>query len=149
MSESPAGDDPVTLTCSSDANPPVLSFSWYHGAACLSADKSFYQARQSAASAPRGDPTLRSTVAVAEDSGPHCCVAQNQHGSQTVSVTLRDPRGENRTIQCSPELFFHDQSSLCFSSAAGGRGVSVGATIGATIVVLLALIGLAVFVVTR
>lgn len=92
ISVSPAGDGlPVTLTCSSDANPPVHTYAWYRGAACLpSADKSSHPARRSKA-VPAGRDRTLSTVA-AEEYGEHCCVARNRHGSQTDAVTLRGPR---------------------------------------------------------
>ncbi|KAK2844243.1 hypothetical protein Q5P01_010902 [Channa striata] len=80
---------PVTLTCSSDANPPVHIYSWYRGEACLpTADKSFHQARPSSATPTGRNLSFSSTVITAEVYGQHCCVAQNQHGSQTSSVTL-------------------------------------------------------------
>lgn len=92
ISVSPAGDGlPVTLTCSSDANPPVHTYAWYRGEACLpSADKSSHPARRSkAVGAGRGRTLSRVT---AEGYGEHCCVARNTHGSQTDAVTLQSPR---------------------------------------------------------
>lgn len=92
VSVSPTGDGlPVTLTCSSDANPPVHTYAWYRGEACLpSADKSSHPARRSKA-VPAGRGRTLST-ATAEDYGEHCCVATNRHGSQTDTVTIRSPR---------------------------------------------------------
>lgn len=97
VSISPAGEPqgglPVTLTCSSDANPPVHTYTWYRGAACLPAgDKSFHQATQSLAKPTGGGSAIGSVDISTEEYGPHCCVARNTHGSQTYSVTLRDTR---------------------------------------------------------
>lgn len=98
VSVSPAGELqdslPVTLTCSSDANPPVHTYVWYQGAACHpSADKSFHAARQSLATLIGSGQTLSVTNVTAEKYGQHCCVAGNRHGWQASSVTLRNPRG--------------------------------------------------------
>lgn len=98
VSVSPAGELqdrlPVTLTCSSDANPPVHTYTWYQGAGCLpSADKSFHPARQSLATPTGRGRTLSTANITAEEYGQHCCVARNRHGSQTDSVTLRSSRG--------------------------------------------------------
>ncbi|XP_060907094.1 B-cell receptor CD22-like [Labrus mixtus] len=103
-------DLPVTLTCSSDANPPVHTYTWYTGAACLpTSDKSFYQAIQTGRA-----PTLSST----KEPGLHCCVAHNKHGSQTFSVTLMSSR------------------ALTPSESSGGRWVMIGVTIGVLLVVI-------------
>lgn len=98
VSVSPAGELqdrlPVTLACSSDANPPVHMYTWYQGVACLpSADKSFYPGRKSLAAPTGRGRTLSTASILAEDYGQHCCVARNRHRWQTVSVTLRSPRG--------------------------------------------------------
>lgn len=85
---------PVTLTCSSDANPPVHTYVWYQGAACHpSADKSFHAARQSLAAPSGSSRTLSVTNITAEKYGQHCCVAGNSHGWQTSGVTLGKSRG--------------------------------------------------------
>ncbi|KAM9352886.1 sialic acid-binding Ig-like lectin 14 [Symphorus nematophorus] len=132
VSVSPAGELQnslaVTLTCSSDANPPVHTYTWYRGAACLpTADKSFHPARYSLATPMGRGLTLSSANITAEDYGQHCCVARNRHGSQTYSVTLRSSRATTP------------------SDSAGGRSV----LIGVTTVVLLAIIAIVAFVMTR
>ncbi|XP_029306762.1 sialoadhesin [Cottoperca gobio] len=131
VSVSPAGELqdglPVTLTCSSDANPPVQTFTWYLGAACLpTADKSFHRARQSTAIPTGRGPTLSSVNISAKEYGQHCCVARNRHGSQTDSVTLTGPKAD--------------------PSDSSGRRLLI---IGVTIAVLLAIIAIVAFLLRR
>uniref|UniRef100_A0A3Q3IQN4 Ig-like domain-containing protein n=1 Tax=Monopterus albus TaxID=43700 RepID=A0A3Q3IQN4_MONAL len=129
VSVSPAGElrDGLTviLTCSSDANPPVHSYAWYRGAACLpTADRSFHQVRQSLATPTGRGLTLSSTNITVKEQGQHCCVARNRHGSQTYSVTL---------------------TAMTPSDSAGSRVVLIVVTIG----VLLAVIAVAAFLIIR
>lgn len=103
---------PVTFTCSSDANPPVHTYTWYQGEACLpTTDKSFHQGRQSLATPTGRGKTLSSVNITADDCGQHCCVARNRHGSQTCSVTLECSTGRFIKLQFSLTAIFHPQ--LC------------------------------------
>lgn len=112
------GGLPVTLTCSSDANPPVCTYTWYQGAACLpAADKSFHQGRQSLAATGRGQ-TLSSVNITTDGHGQHCCVARNRHGSQTSTVSLGGSSSRFMMIhiicilQISPAGFSHKKVVL-------------------------------------
>ncbi|CAN9514070.1 unnamed protein product [Ophioblennius macclurei] len=88
---------PVTLTCSSDANPPVQTFMWYQGAACLpTADRSSHQGRRSQAAAA-GKGLCNASITV-EEYGQHCCVARNTHGSKSSGVILRDSKASKAII---------------------------------------------------
>ncbi|XP_035527873.1 protein amalgam-like [Morone saxatilis] len=132
ISISPAGELqdslPVTLTCSSDANPPVLTYTWYQGEACFStSDKTFHPGRQALATPTGRGPTFSSANITAEEYGLHCCVACNRHGSQTNIVTLISSK------------------AMTPSDSSGSRLVFIGVTIG----ILLAIVALVACLVTR
>lgn len=76
------------LTCRSEANPPVLTYTWYKGAACASgADTSVFKYVQSSATATEGHLSL-STIRINLDPNEvHCCVSRNRHGTQKSSVS--------------------------------------------------------------
>ncbi|XP_069549193.1 opioid-binding protein/cell adhesion molecule homolog [Brachyistius frenatus] len=119
---------PVTLTCSSDANPPVHTYTWYQDAACLpTADRSFYRGRQIVAASTGRGLTFSGANITAEEYGQHCCVAHNRHGSQIYSVTLRGSGAETP------------------SDSTGSRAVLIGVTIG----IILAIIAIIACLMTR
>ncbi|XP_061572339.1 opioid-binding protein/cell adhesion molecule-like [Cololabis saira] len=119
---------PVYLSCSSDANPPVHTFTWYQGAACLqTAHKSFHQGQLTPANPTGRGSTLNSANMTTQEPGQHCCVARNKHGSQTYSVTLRDSR------------------AITPSDSSGNRVVLIGVTVG----VLVAIVAIAAFLIMR
>lgn len=119
---------PAALTCHSDANPPVHTYMWYQGPACLpTADRSLHQGRRTLASATGRGPTLSSANISAEEPGLHCCVARNRHGSQIYSVTLGDTRAATT------------------SGFSGSRVMLIGITVG----VLLAVFAIIAFLLKR
>ncbi|XP_060715859.1 uncharacterized protein LOC132839095 [Tachysurus vachellii] len=109
VSISPSGeimeDSSVTLTCSSDANPPVQSYTWYKGRSSISTGNTFTMSR------------IRS-----EDSGEFTCRAENKHGgllSTAVSLNvLYPPKNVSVTISPSGEIVEGSSVTLTCSSDA-------------------------------
>uniref|UniRef100_A0A671NHL0 B-cell receptor CD22 n=1 Tax=Sinocyclocheilus anshuiensis TaxID=1608454 RepID=A0A671NHL0_9TELE len=104
VSISPSGQikegDSVTLSCSSDSNPPALNFSW------------FKENQSSAVGSGQSFSALQS--------GRFYCEAHNQHGSQrsdAVTVTVKDaPRSVSVSITGSAEILEGDSVTLSCSS---------------------------------
>ncbi|KAM4568721.1 neuronal growth regulator 1 [Fundulus diaphanus] len=121
-------DHPVSLTCSSEANPPVHTYVWYQGAACLpTADTSFHRGRQTQATLTGRGQTFSTANITTEEYGQHCCVARNRCGSQTHSTTLVDPRATTS------------------SDSLGSKIVLIGVTVG----ILLLIVAIVAFLLTR
>ncbi|XP_054898196.1 sialoadhesin [Poeciliopsis prolifica] len=121
-------DHPVTLTCSSEANPLVRTYVWYQGAACLPAvDLSFHRGTSTQSTLTGRVSKLTSANITTKDNGQHCCVARNRHGYQIASVTLTSSR----------------ETHLSDSSA------STMVVIGVTIGVLVAIAAVAACLMTR
>lgn len=132
LSVSPSGDLqdglPVTVTCSSDANPPVHTYTWYNGDACLpTANKSLVQGRQTPAIPTGKSLTLSSSSITTDAPGWHCCEARNKHGSQMSMVTVTDSRAPT------------------FSESLGHRWVLIGVAVG----VMAAIIGMVALLMSR
>ncbi|XP_047659020.1 B-cell receptor CD22-like [Tachysurus fulvidraco] len=109
VSISPSGEivegSSVTLTCSSDANPPVQSYTWYKGRSSISTGNTFTMIR------------IRS-----EDSGEFTCRAENKHGglsSTAVSLNvLYPPKRVSVSISPSGEIVEGSSVTLTCSSDA-------------------------------
>uniref|UniRef100_A0A4W4E2C1 Ig-like domain-containing protein n=1 Tax=Electrophorus electricus TaxID=8005 RepID=A0A4W4E2C1_ELEEL len=78
VSISPSGEivegSSVTLTCSSDANPPVQNYTWF----------------KEGGTSPVGSGQTYSIISImAEHTGLYYCVAQNEHGALNGTVTIK------------------------------------------------------------
>ncbi|XP_076839271.1 B-cell receptor CD22 isoform X3 [Brachyhypopomus gauderio] len=77
VSNSPSGeimeDSSVTLTCSSDANPPVQNYTWF---------------KEGETSPVGSGQSYSITNIIAEHTGLYYCVAQNEHGALNGTVTI-------------------------------------------------------------
>ncbi|XP_034155945.2 B-cell receptor CD22-like isoform X2 [Pangasianodon hypophthalmus] len=95
VSISPSGEivegSSVTLTCSSDANPPVQTYTWFKGTSYIGTGQSYIINRISS-----------------EDSGDYKCKSSNQHGEKyTDGVTLNvlyPPKNVSVSISRSGEI---------------------------------------------
>ncbi|XP_030636345.1 B-cell receptor CD22-like [Chanos chanos] len=116
VSVSPSGEivegSSVTLTCSSDANPPQINYTWY----------------KESLTSPNGtvtigrEETYRINKISSEDSGEYHCKSSNQHGHQysnTVSLNVLYPP-KKTTVSVSPSGEIVEGSSVtltCSSDA--------------------------------
>ncbi|XP_036412899.1 B-cell receptor CD22-like [Colossoma macropomum] len=109
VSISPSGEivegSSVTLTCSSDANPPVKNYTWFKGSTSVEEGKS------------HNIPKIRS-----EDSGEYTCQSRNEHGernSNAVQINVTYPP-KNVSVSISPSGEIVEGSSVnltCSSDA--------------------------------
>ncbi|XP_058236263.1 uncharacterized protein LOC131346704 [Hemibagrus wyckioides] len=95
----------VTMTCSSDANPPVQSYTWYKGRSSIRTGKSYTMNR------------IRAT-----DRGDYTCRAENKHGDQTSTAVslnvLYPPKSVSVSINSSGEIVEGSSVTLTCSSDA-------------------------------
>ncbi|KAI5623469.1 B-cell receptor CD22-like, partial [Silurus asotus] len=108
VSISPSGDivegSSVTLTCSSNANPPVKTYTWYKGGSLIKRGKTY---------------TIHKITS--ENSGVHTCKAKNEHGDQSSSISLNvlyPPRRVSVSISPSGEIVEGSSVTLTCSSDA-------------------------------
>ncbi|XP_029545590.1 uncharacterized protein LOC115147482 [Salmo trutta] len=111
VSVSPSGeiveDSSVTLTCSSDANPPVDKYTWY---------------KKNVASLTGSEKTYNFTTISSEDSGEYYCEAENKYGrlnSSSVSVDVQyGPKSTSVSVSPSGEIVEGSSVTLTCSSDA-------------------------------
>ncbi|XP_053085642.1 B-cell receptor CD22-like [Pangasianodon hypophthalmus] len=109
VSISPSGEivegSSVTLTCSSDANPPVHDYTWYKGTSSIGTEQSYIIHRISS-----------------KDSGEYKCKSSNQYGekySEEVTVkVLYPPKRVSVSISPSGEIVEGSSVTLTCSSDA-------------------------------
>uniref|UniRef100_A0A8C1SME6 Ig-like domain-containing protein n=1 Tax=Cyprinus carpio TaxID=7962 RepID=A0A8C1SME6_CYPCA len=98
VSISPSGEivegDSVTLSCSSDSNPPALNFSWF---------------KENQSSAVGSGQSFIISSFNSSHRGRYYCEAQNKHGSQrSASVSVSVKEGEGDSVSCQK-----DSESVC------------------------------------
>ncbi|XP_045546892.1 sialoadhesin isoform X1 [Salmo salar] len=111
VSVSPSGEivegSSVTLTCSSDANPPVDKYTWY---------------KKNGASLTGSEKTYNFTTISSEDSGEYYCEAENKYGrlnSSSVSVDVQyGPKNTSVSVSPSGEIVEGSSVTLTCSSDA-------------------------------
>ncbi|KAL2086276.1 hypothetical protein ACEWY4_017335 [Coilia grayii] len=129
-SVSPAGeiieDNSVTLTCSSDANPPVQSYTWY-------------RRRGGAASVVGSQQNYSMTNITSEHSGLYYCMARNQHDLPKTTPASGGPSGEILqgnavTLNCSSDAnppvqtyMWYKMNESAVSKAAAQQNYSISA----------------------
>ncbi|XP_058236630.1 B-cell receptor CD22-like isoform X3 [Hemibagrus wyckioides] len=109
VSISPSGEivegSSVTLTCSSDANPPVKTYTWFKGNSSI-----------------RTGNTYRINRIRSEDSGDYTCRAENKHGDQSSTAVslnvLYPPKNVSVSISPSGEIVEGSSVTLTCSSDA-------------------------------
>ncbi|KAL2086261.1 hypothetical protein ACEWY4_017320 [Coilia grayii] len=108
VSVSPAGEilegSSVILTCSSDANPPVQSYTWY-------------RRRGGAASVVKSQQIYSMTNITSEHSGLYYCMAENQHGSRNSTEVHLDVQYAPKyvSISASPSGHLIENSTMTLS----------------------------------
>ncbi|XP_053085824.1 B-cell receptor CD22 isoform X2 [Pangasianodon hypophthalmus] len=95
----------VTLSCSSDANPPVQTYTWYKGTSSIRTGQTY---------------TISSISS--EDSGEYTCQAENKHGVQSSTAAslnvLYPPKSVSVSISPSGEIVEGSSVTLTCSSDA-------------------------------
>ncbi|KAL7845243.1 hypothetical protein AOLI_G00234350 [Acnodon oligacanthus] len=110
VSISPSGEivegSSVTLTCSSDGNPPVKIYTWFKGSTPVGAGKTY------------NIPNIRS-----EDSGGYACQSRNEHGerrSTAVYLNVLYPP-KNVSVSISPSGEIVEGSSVTLTCSSDGN----------------------------
>ncbi|KAL6482117.1 hypothetical protein MHYP_G00101970 [Metynnis hypsauchen] len=96
----------VTLTCSSDGNPPVKIYTWFKGSTSVAEGKTYSL------------PNIRS-----EDSGEYTCRSGNDHGerrSTAVQINVKYPP-KNVSVSISPSGEIEEGSSVTLTCSSDGN----------------------------